>query len=66
MRQLFALAFALLFSAGATARIARMRGKLKGAITPTTPWGRRRAKLMRPGLLGSSSPCGSVSMPAAS
>ena len=32
-------------SAGATARIERMIGKLNGAITPTTPTGSRRAKL---------------------
>ena len=34
-------------SAGATDRMARISGKLNGAITPTTPTGRRRARLSR-------------------
>ena len=34
-------------SAGATERIDRISGKLNGAITPTTPAGRRRARLSR-------------------
>ena len=34
-------------SAGATERMARISGKLNGAMTPTTPTGRRRARLIR-------------------
>lgn len=34
-------------SAGATERMDRICGKLNGAITPTTPTGRRRARLSR-------------------
>ena len=37
-------------------------GKLNGEMTPMTPRGRRRARLMRPGLDGSTRPCGSVHM----
>ena len=43
-------------SAGATDRMARICGKLNGAITPTTPTGTRSAKLSRGCSLGSSSP----------
>jgi hypothetical protein len=47
-------------SAGATARIERISGKLNGEMMPMTPRGMRRAMLMRPGLDGSTRPCGSV------
>ena len=53
-------------SAGATARVDRISGKLNGEITPTTPWGTRRAKLMRFALLGSIWPGGWVAIAAAS
>ena len=42
-----------------------MSGKLNGEMTPMTPRGRRRARLMRPGSDGSTSPCGSMTMAAA-
>ena len=51
-------------SAGATARVDRISGKLNGEMTPMTPRGMRRAMLMRPGSDGSTSPCGSVHMAA--
>ena len=47
-------------SAGATARIERINGKLNGEMTPITPRGTRLARLMRPGSEGSTKPCGSV------
>ena len=49
-------------SAGETARMLRMSGKLNGDITPTTPCGTRRAILRRSPLPGSTMPCGSVGM----
>ncbi len=45
-------------SAGATARIERISGKLNGAITDTTPTGRRRAKDQRFSFEVSTSPAG--------
>ena len=53
-------------SAGATARIDRMSGKLNGEITPTTPIGTRRVMLRCGAFVGSSSPYGSEVRPAAS
>ena len=47
-------------SAGATARIDRISGKLNGEITPMTPRGTRRASESRPPSLGSIRPWGSV------
>jgi hypothetical protein len=47
-------------SAGATARLDRMSGKLNGEMMPITPRGTRRASDIRPPSLGSTSPCGSV------
>ena len=38
----------------------RMSGKLNGEMMPITPRGTRRASDIRPPLLGSTSPCGSV------
>ena len=52
-------------SAGATARLDRISGKLNGEITPITPRGTRRASDSRPPSLGSIKPCGSVHMAAA-
>ena len=45
-------------SAGATARMERISGKLNGAITDTTPTGRRRAKDQRFSFEVSTSPAG--------
>ena len=45
-------------SAGATARIDRIMGKLNGEITPTTPCGTRRAMLVVSALLGNNTPRG--------
>jgi len=53
-------------SAGATDRIARITGALNGAITPTTPTGRRRAIDSRGSVERSSSPYGALASPAAS
>ncbi len=52
--------------AGATARIDRIVGTLKGAITPTTPTGTRRAMLSRGSEERSSSPYGADARAAAS
>ena len=51
---------------GRTARLVNRNGKLNGEITPTTPWGSRRARLVTPSRLGSTRPLGWVSMAAAS
>jgi hypothetical protein len=51
--------------AGATERIVRIRGKSNGETTPTTPNGARRAMLRRPGVLGSTCPCGCITSDAA-
>ncbi len=53
-------------SAGATARLDRISGALNGEITPTTPCGTRRAKLMRLAPEGSIMPGGCVAIDAAS
>ena len=52
--------------AGATDRIDRISGKLKGAITPTTPAGTRREKLSRGISLRRISPVGCDASAAAS
>ncbi len=51
-------------SAGATARLDRMSGKLNGEMTPITPRGMRRASDSRSPSLGRIKPCGSVHMAA--
>ncbi|MCY1374952.1 hypothetical protein D9M69_623280 [compost metagenome] len=53
-------------SAGSTARLDSRNGKLNGEITPTTPCGTRRARLVTPSTLGSTRPRDWVSMAAAS
>ena len=52
--------------AGATERIERISGKLKGAMTPTTPAGTRREKLRRDASLRKTSPVGCEARAAAS
>ena len=47
-------------SAGATARLDRISGKLNGEMMPITPRGTPPGQDMRPRSLGSTSPCGSV------